>query len=143
MSDAEKQTHARKLNMARRHLTHEQKRVLIHEQLKATSEQSDSQIAQALGVHQSTVGNQRRELERAGEVSKLDMSTGADGKTYPRIRKPVSVCNPTKREERAMKKPEVVERMQEDGVSPLVASMKVLSEAKAERKYYELSADMP
>ena len=42
-----------------------------------------------------------------------------------------------------MKKPEVIERMQEDGVSPLVASMKVLSEAKAERKAYELSEDFP
>jgi site-specific DNA-methyltransferase (adenine-specific) len=53
------------------------------------------------------------------------------------------VFNPTKREERAMKKPEVIERMQKDGISPLVASMKVLSEAKAERKAYELYDTMP
>ena len=36
MSEAEKLTHARKLNMARRHLTQEQKRGLIREQLRAT-----------------------------------------------------------------------------------------------------------
>ena len=36
MTEAEKLTHARKLNMARRHLTQEQKRVLIREQLKET-----------------------------------------------------------------------------------------------------------
>ena len=36
MSESEKLTHARKLNIARRHLTCEQKRELIREQLKAT-----------------------------------------------------------------------------------------------------------
>ncbi len=143
MTEAEKLTHARKLNIARRHLTRVQIRELIREQLKETPEQSDRQIAKALGVHQSTVGTQRKELEQSGQVSKLDTSTGADGKEYPRIRKPVSVFNPTKREERAMKKPEVIEKMQEDGTSPLVASMKVLSEAKAERKAYTLADEMP
>ena len=143
MTEAEKLTHARKLNMARRQLTGEQKRELIRDQLKATPEQSDRQIAKALGVHQSTVGTQRKELEQSGQLSKLDTSKGTDGKEYPRKRKPVSVFNPTKREEKAMKKPEVVARMQEDGTSPLVASMKVLSEAKAERKSYELADVMP
>ena len=65
--------------------------------------------AKALGVHHTTVTTQRKELEATGDVAKLATSTGADGKVYPR--KPVSVFNPTKREERAMKKPEVVERM--------------------------------
>ena len=141
MTEAEKLTHARKLNIARRHLTSEQKRGLIREQLKATPEQSDRQIAQSLGVDNHTVASQRKNLEGREEIPHLDTSTGSDGKTYPR--KPVSVFNPTKREERAMKKPEVVARMQEDGTSPLVASMKVLSEAKAERKAYELAEDFP
>ena len=70
------------------------------------------QIAKALGVHHTTVTTQRKELEATGGVAKLATSTGVDGKKYPR--KPVSVFNPTKREERAMKKPEVVERMQEE-----------------------------
>ena len=43
------------------------------------------------------------ELEAAEEIPHLNTSKGADGKNYPR--KPVSVFNPTKREERAMKKP--------------------------------------
>ena len=93
MTEAEKLTHARKLNMARRHLTQEQKRVLIREQIKATPEQSDRQIAQALGVSPTTVGTARRDMEDKGQLSKLDTSTGTDGKTYPR--KPVSVFNPT------------------------------------------------
>ena len=96
MSESEKLTHARKLNMARRHLTTSQKQQLIREQLKETPEQSDRQIAKALGVHQSTVGTQRKILEEDGQVSKLDTSKGADGKNYPR--KTVSIFNPTKQE---------------------------------------------
>ena len=220
MTEVEKLTHARKLNMARRQLTGDQKRELIRDQLKATPEQSDRQIAKALGVSHVTVGSQRRELESIGQIDQSSRCT-KDGRIYPAtrkppviqqddtvsllehgdgeeirpcdtgatdpaekiaeiikaaihrntkadeakivsadptplapsdptisftepiVRKPVSVFNPTKREERAVKKPEVVERMQKDGISPLVASMKVLSEAKAERKTYELSEDFP
>ena len=80
--------------------------------LPVQSEQSDRQIAQALGVHHDTVGVQRREMERIGEISQSSRQT-KDGRIYPAIRKPVSVFNPTKREERAMKKPEVVAQMQE------------------------------
>ena len=50
MTEAEKLTHARKLNLARRHLTNKQRRTLIQDQLKATPEKSDRQIAEALGV---------------------------------------------------------------------------------------------
>lgn len=150
MTEAEKLTHARRLNIARRHLNSEQKRELIREQLKDTPEQSDRQIAKVLGVDNKTVNTQRKNMEATEEIPQLSENIGADGKKRPRKTKhhrrpkqPVSVFNPTKREEKAMKKPEVVERMQEDGTSPLVASMKILSEAKAERKAYELSADFP
>ena len=148
MTEAEKLTHARKLNIARRHLTQGQKRVLIGDNLKANPAKSDRQHAQELGVDHKTVGAVREKLESGGEIPHQSQMIGSDGKEYPRhvvsVRRPVvSVFNPTKREERAMKKPEVVERMQEDGISPLVASMKVLSEAKAERKAYELSKEMP
>ena len=98
MTEAEKLTHARKLNMARRHLTSEQKRGLISDQLKATPEQSDRQIAQVLGVSHPTVASKRKELEESGELEKFTSSIGADGKERPRrvTRKPVSVFNPTK-----------------------------------------------
>lgn len=146
MTETEKLTHARKLNMARRQLTRGQIKVLIHEQLKETPEKSDRQIAKALGVSHPTVASNRTEMEESGELEKFTSSLGADGKKRPRKVKRkslVSVFNPTKREEKAMKKPEVVERMQEDGVSPLVADAKILSEAKAERKSYELADVMP
>ncbi len=69
MSESEKLTHARKLNMARRHLNAEQKRELIREQLKATPEQSDRQIAKALGVSPTTTGTIRHEMENSGQLS--------------------------------------------------------------------------
>ena len=142
MSEAEKLTHARKLNIARRHLNTSQKQQLIKAQLKETPEKSNRQIAADLGVDHKTVSVQRNNLEKSGEIPQCGRKT-KDGRTYPAKRKPVSVFNPTKREEKAMKKPEVVERMKEDGISPLTASQKVLSEAKAERKSYELAVEMP
>ena len=131
MSEAEKLTHARKLNMARRHLTQEQKRGLIRDQLKATPEQSDRQIAKALEIDHKTVTVQRKELEGRGEIPHVESSIDTLGREQPRTRKPVSVFNPTKREEQAMKKPEVVSRMQEENISITDASRQVL---RAERQ---------
>ena len=98
MTEAEKLTHARKLNLARRHLTTSQKQELIKAQLRETPEKSDRQIAKDLGVSDKTVGAQRKELEAGAEIPQVDKTVGADGKEYPR--KPVSIFNPTKREER-------------------------------------------
>lgn len=69
-----------------------------------TPEKSDRQIAAGLGVSQTTVGTQRKSMKEIGQLSKLDSSIGLDGKERPRQvqRKPVSVFNPSKREERAM-----------------------------------------
>ena len=64
MTEEEKRTHARKLNMARRQLSQEQRRELIRQQLKETPEKSDRQIAAGLGVSDKTVGSQRKKLER-------------------------------------------------------------------------------
>ena len=50
-----------------------------------------------------TVGSQRKELESIAEIPQSNRKT-KDGRTYPATRKTVSVFNPTKREEKAMKK---------------------------------------
>ena len=144
MTEEEKRTHARKLNMARRHLTQEQRRELIRQQLKETPEKSDRQIAAGLGVSQTTVGTQRKSMEEIGQLSKLDSSIGLDGKERPRQvqRKPVSVFNPSKREERAMQNPAVVERMAEGG-SAIGVAKQLAREEKAERKRYSLPEKMP
>lgn len=88
MSEEQKRTHARKLNMARRHLNSEQKRELIREQLRETPERSDRQIAAGLGVSDKTVGSQRKEMERIAEIPQCDRQT-SDGRIYPKDRKPV------------------------------------------------------
>jgi plasmid maintenance system antidote protein VapI len=87
MSESEKWTHARKLNMARRHLTREQRRELIREQIKDTPELSDRQIAKMLGVSNSTVSVIRSDLIENGQVCDSHTSMGADGKEYKRHHK--------------------------------------------------------
>lgn len=78
--------------------------------MKETPEKSDRQIAAGLGVDKNTVNRQRKEMEGIGEIHQCSRQT-ADGRTYPAQRKPVSVFNPTKREERAIQNPAVVERI--------------------------------
>lgn len=84
MTESEKRTHARKLNMARRQLNQEQRRELIREQLRETPEFSDRQIAKAIGVSDKTVGAQRRDMESGAEIPHLENRQGTDGKQYPR-----------------------------------------------------------
>ena len=87
---------------------------MLKAQLKAEPEKSDRQHAQDLGVSPTTVGKVRKDLEDKNQLSKMDTSEGSDGKKYSRKKKHkkqrVSVFNPTKREERAMKNPAVVEQ---------------------------------
>lgn len=84
MDEAAKRTHARKLNMARRHLNQEQRRGLIQAELKDRPQVSDRQIAKALGVSDKTVGTARKELVATAEIPQLKTSIGADGKERPR-----------------------------------------------------------
>lgn len=84
MTESEKRTHARKLNMARRQLSREQRRDLILDEALEHPEKSDRQIAKELSVSPTTVGTVRAQAASDGQVSKLDTSTGADGKQYPR-----------------------------------------------------------
>ncbi|HAS51144.1 MAG TPA: S-adenosylmethionine-binding protein, partial [Gammaproteobacteria bacterium] len=63
MDEAAKRTHARKLNMARRHLNQEQRRGLIQAELKENPEKSNRQIADELKVSDHTVKAVRDDLE--------------------------------------------------------------------------------
>lgn len=85
---------ARRLNMARRHLTQTQRRDMIAGQLKETPEQSDRQIAEALGVSHTTVAAVRKELEDGGQIGHQQTVTGKDGVKQPKAKKPKS--KPTK-----------------------------------------------
>ena len=145
MTEAEKRTHARKLNMARRQLTATQKRQAIQDQLQETPEMSDRQIAQAIGVANSTVTRNREKMVESGQLLQCNSSCGADGKVRPRQveRKPVTIFNPTRREEKAIQNPEVVEYMADTGANVLTAEKQLHREEKAERKAFTLDDEMP
>jgi phage N-6-adenine-methyltransferase len=81
--DAAKRSHARALNLARRHLNQAQRRALIEDQLRDTPAQSNNSIAQALGVSDTTVGSVRADLETGSQIGNLETIKGKDGKNYP------------------------------------------------------------
>jgi ParB-like chromosome segregation protein Spo0J len=84
LSEQEKRAFARKNNILRRHLTREQVRRLIAEQLKDSPDWADNRIADELGVDGKTVGAVRDDLEATSEIPKLDRLVGKDGKSRPR-----------------------------------------------------------
>lgn len=83
MSEEDRRAFARKANMLRRHLSREQVRHLIAEQLKETPNWANNRIGQQLGVDSKTVSAVRKKLETTSEIPKLDKLIGADGKERP------------------------------------------------------------
>ena len=68
LSEAEKLTHARRVNLLRRHLSQEQRRQLVADELRGDPSRSDRQIAAGLGVDHKTVGAARDRLGGTGEI---------------------------------------------------------------------------
>jgi hypothetical protein len=83
LSEADKRALARQLNVLRRHLTREQVRDLIGDQIRDTPEWSNNRVAQLLAVDDKTVASVRDGLESTSEIPKLDKLVGADGKARP------------------------------------------------------------
>lgn len=73
-------------NIHRRHLTGKQRMALIAELLKAKPERSDRQVAEAIGVSNSTVSNVRKEMESSGDVCESHASIDTLGRRQPRDR---------------------------------------------------------
>lgn len=131
LDEAGKRLHARKLNMARRHLTQEQRREMIRAQLMETPEKSDRQIASGLGADHKTISAQRKALESIGEIPQCSRIT-ADGRTYPAERKSIAIFNPTPKLERAIQNP--VER---EKILPHIANGLTYDAARREVKITE------
>src|SRR5262249_2770304 len=83
LSEADKRTLPRKLNVLRRHLSREQVRQLIGDQLRDTPEWADRRIGRELGVDHKTVGAVRAGLDSTGEIPQLEKTVGDDGKARP------------------------------------------------------------
>lgn len=67
-------------NLARRHMTREQKQKIVEMFLKNDPAQSNVMVAKKTGVDDKTVGKVRQQLEATSEIPRLDKRKGADGK---------------------------------------------------------------
>jgi hypothetical protein len=76
LSEEEKRALARKLNALRRHLSREQVRDLIADQLRDTPEWSNRRIAAGLGADHKTVGAVRGGMKGTGEIPQLEATVG-------------------------------------------------------------------
>jgi hypothetical protein len=83
LTEEEKRALSRKLNALRRHLSREQVRAVIADQVRETPNWSNNRIAGGLGVDDKTVAAVRAGLEATSEVPKLEKLVGADGKERP------------------------------------------------------------
>lgn len=136
-TESQKRTHARKLNIARRHLNREQRQELIREQLKETPERSDNSIAKDLGVSDKTVTVQRKMLETASEIPNLNTSLGLDGKEYPRQIEHKSKQQREKEHIEALKE-RVEQREKEIQESPVV-DFQAVRQNEQDREYIQNS----
>src|SRR5271165_6259364 len=85
LSDQEKRSQVRALNLARRHLDYQAKRLIIADEIKENPDRSNRWIARSLGVHHATVIAVRNELSSTGHVDQLGALLGRDGKIRPAI----------------------------------------------------------
>ncbi len=83
LSETEKRSLARELNFARRHLSGEQKRALIADQLRETPTISSRALASRVGVDHKTVAAVRAKLVDGGEIPHHDEVEGRDGVRQP------------------------------------------------------------
>ena len=86
LSEQEKRSQVRALNLSRRQLDQRAKRQIIAAELSENPRRSNRWIAKSLGVNHETVGSVRQELESTGGFRQLGYTLGADGKYRPATR---------------------------------------------------------
>ena len=86
LTEQEKRSQVRALNLARRHLDYHAKRQIIADELRENSARSNNWIAKSLGVDDKTVASVRREMQSTSEIPKLGYTLGSDGKYRPATR---------------------------------------------------------
>lgn len=148
LDEAGKRTHARKLNMARRHLNQDQRRLLIQAELRENPEKSNRQIADELKVDDKTVGSVRKDLESTAEIPQLTQTIGKDGKKRETPQKPpqknkggrprkiisIPVAKPEQVAKVAAKAQTLIETAAPDTVAKLAANDINLVQAQRELK---------
>lgn len=86
LTEQEKRSQVRALNLARRHLDYAAKRQIITDELRENPGRSNNWTAKSLGVDDKTVASVRREMQSTSELPKLVYTLGADGKYRPATR---------------------------------------------------------
>ncbi len=80
LTDQEKRSQVRALNLARRQLDWQTKREIIADEIKENPDRSNRWIARSLGVHHATVIKVRNDLTSTGHDIHFDKLVGRDGK---------------------------------------------------------------
>ncbi|MFO0892989.1 MAG: DNA methyltransferase [Isosphaeraceae bacterium] len=86
LTEQEKRSQVRALNLARRQLDWQAKRQHIADELKDNPDRSNRWIAKSLGVDHKTVASVRTPMGASGEVPQTDYRLGADGRYRPATR---------------------------------------------------------
>lgn len=102
LSESEKRSRARSLNLTRRTLSAQQRRELVAGQLRDTPEWSDRRLALAIGVSHPTVAAVREELIAQGLLENLSSRTDARGSVRPVVKAPRVLVTSEKDQERAI-----------------------------------------
>jgi DNA modification methylase len=80
LSEKEKRSQVRALNLSRRQLDYAAKRQIIADELKDNPDRSNRWLARSLGVHHASVIAVRNELTSTGHIDQLGGLVGRDGK---------------------------------------------------------------
>jgi hypothetical protein len=87
LTEPQKRSHGRALNVNRRQLTRDQRRQIIEDELKDNPGKSNRQIGGALGADHKTVATIREDLSRRGEIPHVSTTTDTRGRRQP-VRRP-------------------------------------------------------
>ena len=139
LSEEDKRTLSRNLNLARRNLTRTQKREIIKTQIKETPHLSDRQIAKLFGVSNSTVSLLRKNMVLSGELcDSHNTIESADGKKRHR---PIVIRDPSPYEMSVLRNnPSVIDKMRDRGISNVAYGARLINlEAMSERENADIT----
>ncbi len=83
LTEQEKRSQVRALNLARRHLDHHAKTQIIADELKENPDRSNRWIAKSLGVDDKAVARVRADMQATAALPQLGFTLGSDGKFRP------------------------------------------------------------
>jgi len=127
LTEQEKRSQVRALNLARRHLDYSEKRQIIADELRENPDRSNRWIAKSLGVDHKAVARVRTPMGATGALPQLSHTLGADGKYRPATR----VSLPTNGDGKLVSERDDIDLDDEEGI--LRAAAQIRQRRVAER----------